>query len=719
MDQGATAVTLAGNVGGVVSSPVSLETFNTVTVTLSGGGTFKSQLADDSVTFTGANASTLNRYFDDDSFTLSAGDTVLTITGLPALAAGGDNVVSVAAGAMAAGASGVTLAGSIEAVTSGNYPLTQAANTITVNLVDGTFGPGPVTDDSFTFGGASAGVLGGLAGSAFDRVDDTTVVITVGGSSLTAGPATVTVKASSMATGARAVTAAASTTAKTSVNATLTSSQNTVTITLAGGRFKAKSLLANNSVTFSGPDSSVLQAAFNDDSFTLSDDSTVLTITGLTLTGGSTSTTVTAAAMDQGATAVTLAGSTQRPGAPTNVTGTAGDAQVTLSWAAPLSNGGQSITGYKIESSTTPPAGPTSVGPRNGWVTEIANTGSQATSVVVPNLANGTTYYFRVSAINVGGTSDPSAPSAGITPTAPTPPGPNPPAPTAPGAPTIGTAVAGDTQATVVWTPPASDGGAPVVAYRIQQSTDSGATWTTVVATTASTATSRVVTGLVNGTAYRFRVAAINSVDVGAYSAASNSVTPTAGVPGAPTSVTAVAGNAEAIVGWVAPTSTGGSAITGYRIEQQRGSGEWAVALANTGSTTTNAVVTGLTNGESYRFRVAAINSSGTGANSEPSNAVTPEEPLGKTILIVGERAEVRGKPGIVITGESTGFSAGSIFKPWFRFPGETSFTEGSANISVASDGTFRWQRQTGKKFYAYVQAGDGTRSNRVIIPAN
>lgn len=257
------------------------------------------------------------------------------------------------------------------------------------------------------------------------------------------------------------------------------------------------------------------------------------------------------------------------------------------------------------------------------------------------------------------------------------------------------------------------------MAYRIQQSADNGSTWTTVVSTTGSAVTSRIIAGLTNGTAYRFRVAAINSVDVGAYSAASNAVTPAAGVPGAPTSVTAVAGNAEAIVGWVAPSSTGASPITGYRIEQQRGSGEWTVAIANTGSATTNAVVTGLTNGETYRFRVAAINASGAGSNSEPSNAVTPEEPLGKTILIVGERTTVRGKPGIVVTGESTGFNEGSIFRPWYRFPGETAFTEGNASLRVDAAGEFRWQRQTGKKLYVYVQAGDGLRSNRVIIPAN
>jgi hypothetical protein len=180
-----------------------------------------------------------------------------------------------------------------------------------------------------------------------------------------------------------------------------------------------------------------------------------------------------------------------------------------------------------------------------------------------------------------------------------------------------------------------------------------------------------------------------------------------------------VPGNAEAIVGWVAPAVTGGSAITGYRIEQRLNDGDWIVVIADTGATTTNAVVVGLTNGETYRFRVAAINDVGVGANSEPSNEVSPEVPAAVSILIVGERAQVRGRSGIVVTGESTGFAEGTIFRPWFRFPGQTSYTQGNATLRVDAAGEFRWQRQTGKKVYVYVRAGDGTRSNRVIIPAN
>jgi hypothetical protein len=92
-----------------------------------------------------------------------------------------------------------------------------------------------------------------------------------------------------------------------------------------------------------------------------------------------------------------------------------------------------------------------------------------------------------------------------------------------PGAPTIGTATAGNTQATVNWTAPASDGGSPITGYKVIP-------YIAGVAQSAqtfnSTATSQTVTGLTNGTTYKFRVAAINAVGAGKNSNASNAVTP-------------------------------------------------------------------------------------------------------------------------------------------------------------------------------------------------
>jgi Ca2+-binding RTX toxin-like protein len=97
-----------------------------------------------------------------------------------------------------------------------------------------------------------------------------------------------------------------------------------------------------------------------------------------------------------------------------------------------------------------------------------------------------------------------------------------------PGPPTIGTATAGNTTATVTWTPPASDGGSPITSYRIQVRNANGVIQAaTSPAVIPGTATSAVVIGLTNGTSYTFAVAAVNDAGTGLFSARSNAVTPT------------------------------------------------------------------------------------------------------------------------------------------------------------------------------------------------
>ena len=190
---------------------------------------------------------------------------------------------------------------------------------------------------------------------------------------------------------------------------------------------------------------------------------------------------------------------------------------------------------------------------------------------------------------------------------------------TVPGAPTIGTATAGNASATVNWTAPASNGGSAITGYVVTPYIGA----TAQSATTVGVVTSTSITGLTNGTSYTFRVAAINSVGTGAQSADSNAVTP-ATVPGAPTIGTATAGNASATVNWTAPASNGGSAITGYVVTPYIGA---TAQSATTVGVVTSTSISGLSNGTSYTFRVAAINSVGTGAQSANSNAVTPVAP--------------------------------------------------------------------------------------------
>ena len=267
------------------------------------------------------------------------------------------------------------------------------------------------------------------------------------------------------------------------------------------------------------------------------------------------------------------------PGAPTIAIAAAGDTQAAVAFTPPASNGGSPIISYTATSS---PGG-------------ISVSGA-ASPIPVGGLTNGTAYTFTVTATNAVGTGPPSAPSNSVTPT------------TVPGAPTIGIATAGNAQATVTFTPPASSGGSPITSYTATSSPGG---------ISASSAASPItVTGLTNGTAYTFTVTATNAVGTGLASVPSNSVTP-ATVPGAPTITIAAAGDAQAVVAFTPPTSNGGSPITSYTATSSPG----GISVSGAASPIT---VTGLTNGIAYTFTVTATNAIGTGPASAPSNSVTP-----------------------------------------------------------------------------------------------
>lgn len=100
--------------------------------------------------------------------------------------------------------------------------------------------------------------------------------------------------------------------------------------------------------------------------------------------------------------------------------------------------------------------------------------------------------------------------------------------------------------------------------------------------------------------------------------------------PGAPTGLANVPGDTQVALSWTAPTVTGGAAITDYVVQYRTtaGPGAWNTFADGT-STSTSATVTGLTNGTSYDFQVAAVNSAGTGAFSATTTGspVAPAAP--------------------------------------------------------------------------------------------
>ncbi len=99
----------------------------------------------------------------------------------------------------------------------------------------------------------------------------------------------------------------------------------------------------------------------------------------------------------------------------------------------------------------------------------------------------------------------------------------------------------------------------------------------------------------------------------------------TATVPAAPTNVTAVAGNQQATVTFT-PGADGGSPVLEFEIDVLQG-GAVLRTVPDIPANATSAVVTGLTNGTAYTFRVRAINAVGDSPDSVTSNSVTPQPP--------------------------------------------------------------------------------------------
>ncbi|MGA9569071.1 MAG: glycoside hydrolase family 44 protein, partial [Candidatus Acidiferrales bacterium] len=185
------------------------------------------------------------------------------------------------------------------------------------------------------------------------------------------------------------------------------------------------------------------------------------------------------------------------PSAPTGVVATAGNAQVSLTWAA--SSG---ASGYHVKRSIV-----------SGAETQISAPTSN--SYTDTGLTNGTKYFYVVSAVNSGGESGNSS-EVSATPSAPL---------TAPATPTGLRATGGNAQVSLSWS--ASTGAA---SYNVKRSTTNGGPYNTAVA--SPTVTNYSDTAVTNGTTYYYVVSAVNTAGQSANSAQASATpaSPTANV---------------------------------------------------------------------------------------------------------------------------------------------------------------------------------------------
>jgi fibronectin type 3 domain-containing protein len=254
----------------------------------------------------------------------------------------------------------------------------------------------------------------------------------------------------------------------------------------------------------------------------------------------------------------------------------------------------------------------------------VGTTAADAHTFANTGLVAGTLYYYRIRAVNAGGSS--------LVPV-------NTPATTIPLATSLGVTAASTSQIRLSWSNVAGESG-----YRIERSGDGSTGWS-VIGTAAANVIGYTDTGLTTDTPYFYRVTAYN--DSG--SAASSTVQTTRTLIAAPINLTAVAPSTSQVnLAWTDSTNE-----TGYVIERSLNNGSTWATLASLAANTTSYSNTGLVAGTIYAYRVRAMNAGG------------PSEPgIKATVTTI--------PPAVTLT--ATAVSNGQINLAWNNIAGETGY---------------------------------------------
>ncbi|UCE37349.1 MAG: fibronectin type III domain-containing protein [Thermoplasmata archaeon] len=278
------------------------------------------------------------------------------------------------------------------------------------------------------------------------------------------------------------------------------------------------------------------------------------------------------------------------PSKPQNLQALTGNSFVNLTWEDPILDGGSSIIGYNIYKNDT--TGVHAFVPYDQmWFNDTG-------------LANGITYTYNISAVNINGEGANATISA--TPS------------------TIPSAVVnlqvdeGYGYVNLSWNPPGSDGGSAIIEYRIYRNGTTGP-YDIVSADQPwynDTSVSEGVSYIYNVTAKNNNGEGSNSTIVGA------PLVPT--IPSTPLNPQTDSGNGYVNLTWEKPSSDGGSAITGYNIYRNGTTGVYvSVPIGNLWYNDTN-----VTNNVTYAYNVSAVNGVGEG----PHTTDIPGTPFVPTI---------------------------------------------------------------------------------------
>jgi hypothetical protein len=335
------------------------------------------------------------------------------------------------------------------------------------------------------------------------------------------------------------------------------------------------------------------------------------------------------------------------PSAPTGVSATAGNAQVTISWSAV-----SGATSYNLYFGTTT------------GVTKT--TGTKITAVSSPyahtGRTNGTTYFYVVTAVNSAGESAESA-QVSATPQAP-----------APGAPTGVTATAGNAQVTISWS--AVSG---AISYNLYWSTTTGVTKTNGTKITGVTSP-HTHTGLTNGTTYYYVVTAVNAGGESAESAQVGA-TPLPPAPGAPALSLLTSGLKQLNFSWGAPAGA-----TYYQLQQDPdGTGAFAQVGADIAAPTVTAAVSIAVhrlNWAQARYRVRACNAGGCGDSAPVGIASAMLAAIGYAKASNTGANDQLGYFAVALSGDGNTLAVGAYFED----SAATGVTTGSPNNTATGD---------------------------------
>ncbi len=303
------------------------------------------------------------------------------------------------------------------------------------------------------------------------------------------------------------------------------------------------------------------------------------------------------------------------PGSPILSANPSSSTSVSLSWTPPSNDGGSAITGYKIEYENN----------TSQYIVLVANTGNVQTGYIHNGLVAGTSYSYRVTAINSIGAGNPSnvvtvQPQDTQTPT-------------------ITTAVAiSPTSAMISWIKPSQTYGQIVSGYKIDQVINGNFI---SVDETSSSVASYTIPNLTTGKTYTFAVTALLSGGSQTNPSPLASITPTStssesgssnqpsqtstpqnpALPDPPTGVNATLISQNTVqISWILPSNNGKLPVTGFKIESKTGStGTWYTIISNTG-VQTSFIKSGLLAGTTYHYQISSISNTGT---SQPSDQVS------------------------------------------------------------------------------------------------